>query len=81
MIRELPTSPDRDSEWSAVLVACLEALDRGEALDAERLRARYPQFAGELARFLEAQQRLDRLAAPYGRWPRRPQLRSVRRMS
>ena len=64
MIRELSESPERDQEWSAILVACLEALDRGEAPDATQLRTRYPQFAEDLARFLDHQQRLDRLAAP-----------------
>ncbi len=56
--------PERDEPLSAVLVACLEALDSGRPLDRDGLLARYPQFAGELARFLDDQEDVERCTAP-----------------
>ena len=44
-------------------MACLEAIDSGP-LDRQALLARYPQFATELARFLDDQEQVDRFAAP-----------------
>jgi serine/threonine protein kinase len=54
----------REQRLSAILVACLEALDRGQPLDRHELVARHPEFAAELIRFLEDQGQVDRLAAP-----------------
>jgi serine/threonine protein kinase len=60
-----PNDPrGREQRLSAILVACLEALDRGQPLDRHELLARHPEFAAELARFLEDQGQVDRLAAP-----------------
>jgi eukaryotic-like serine/threonine-protein kinase len=57
-------SSGREGRLSAVLVACLEAMDRGEPPDRGELLARHPEFATELARFLDDQERVDRCAAP-----------------
>src|SRR5262245_57828012 len=60
-----PAEPTgREEEWSAVLVACLEALDRGAVKDRQELVARYPEFAPQLARFLAGDERLDHWTAP-----------------
>jgi serine/threonine protein kinase/Flp pilus assembly protein TadD len=53
-----------DGGLSAALVACLEALDAGRAPDRQELLARYPQYAAELARFLDDQEQVDYCAAP-----------------
>jgi hypothetical protein len=42
MSAETKELPDAAAGLSAVLVACLEALDRGEPLDRQHLLARYP---------------------------------------
>src|SRR5262245_61430147 len=56
--------PGRDQRLSAVLVACLEAMDAGQPLDRQELLARHPEFAAELEQFFEDQGQVDRLAAP-----------------
>ena len=53
-----------DPRLSAVLVACLEAMDNGQPIDRQELLARHPQFATELGRFLDDQGHVDRFAAP-----------------
>lgn len=58
-----PTT-DREDRWGDVLVEVLDALDRGEAPDVPAWQARYPDFAPELARFLDGQARVDRYAGP-----------------
>jgi WD40 repeat protein len=55
---------DADQGLSAVLVACLETLDRGQPLDRPALLARYPQFAAELTQFLDDQERVEKRVAP-----------------
>src|SRR5262249_37372510 len=55
---------DREQRLDAVLVACLEAIDAGQAPDRTERLARYPEFAAELTRFLEDQSRVERCAAP-----------------
>src|SRR5689334_11317555 len=59
-----PDGSGREERLSAVLVLCLEAVDRGEIVDRRELLARYPEFAAEVGRFLEDQERVDRCAAP-----------------
>jgi serine/threonine protein kinase len=61
-----PTSdlPDRERRLSAVLVACLEAIDTGGPVDRQDWLARHSEFASELAKFLDDQGHVDRLAAP-----------------
>ena len=49
------------------LVACLEAIDSGP-LDRQVLLARYPQFATELARFLDDQEQVDPSLRRRGVW-------------
>jgi hypothetical protein len=63
MTSEPADSKDADSQLGAVLAACIEAVDRGEA-DPNELLARYPEFESELTEFFTSQNHLDRLAAP-----------------
>src|SRR5260370_40975512 len=56
-----------DPRLSEVLVACLEALDRGRPLDFSELLARHPEFAPQLEKFLDDQGAVERLAAPLPR--------------
>jgi WD40 repeat protein/serine/threonine protein kinase len=55
---------DREQRLSAVVLSCLEALDRGRTLDRQELLARYPEFAAELSKFLADHVQVDRRAAP-----------------
>jgi serine/threonine protein kinase/Flp pilus assembly protein TadD len=63
MTSEHNDSCEQEEGLSAALVACLEAIDSGPP-DRQELLARYPQFATELARFLDDQEQVDRYAAP-----------------
>ena len=46
----VPSERPRDEErLSAVLVACLEAIDDGRSLDRQELLARHPEFAADSA--------------------------------
>jgi serine/threonine protein kinase len=54
----------REDRLAAALVSCLEALDSGSAVDRAALVARYPEFASEIARFLDDQEKVDCCAAP-----------------
>jgi serine/threonine protein kinase len=56
--------PEPEPGLSAVLVACLEAIDRGQTPDREEWLGRYPQFAGELGKFLDDQDRVDMRVKP-----------------
>src|SRR5262245_39797722 len=56
--------PQGGERLSAVLVACLEAMDAGQPIDRQELLARHPEHAAELAKFLDDQGHVDRLAAP-----------------
>jgi WD40 repeat protein len=58
------TTTDRDRRLQEVLVAYLEATERGPAPDAQALLERHPEFAAELAEFFANRARVDRLAAP-----------------
>jgi WD40 repeat protein/tRNA A-37 threonylcarbamoyl transferase component Bud32 len=58
------SEPDRDQQFNDVLVACLEAVDNNNAPHLQQLLARHPEFSAELKAFLDAQQQVDRLAAP-----------------
>jgi serine/threonine protein kinase/WD40 repeat protein len=64
MLTNSDNSADREQRLSAIVLACLEALDSGRPLDRAELRVRYPEFADELARFLDDQERVDQCAAP-----------------
>jgi eukaryotic-like serine/threonine-protein kinase len=63
MTREASDSQDSVDRLGAVLAACIEAVDHGDA-DPETVLARYPEFAADLREFFAAQQRAQRLAAP-----------------
>jgi serine/threonine-protein kinase len=54
----------RNQRLQEVLVAYLEAAERGQAPSSEDLLARHPEFAAELAEFLTNRAHLDGLAAP-----------------
>ncbi len=64
MTAEHATLPDQDPRFSAVLLACIEAMDNGRPISREELLARYPEFAADLVKFLEDQERVDRCVAP-----------------
>ncbi len=55
---------DREKRLQEVLVACVEASEKGEAVDREALRVRYPEFAAELDEFFADRQRMAKLAEP-----------------
>jgi hypothetical protein len=55
---------DGEERLAVVLVSCLEALDKGQAVDRQELLARHPEFAAELGKFLDDQGQVDRFAAP-----------------
>jgi tetratricopeptide (TPR) repeat protein len=55
---------DREERLSVVLLACLEAIDEGRKPDCQELLARYPEFAGELARFLDDQRQVEQYTSP-----------------
>jgi serine/threonine protein kinase len=63
---------DRDQRLGAALVECLEQIDRGGEADREDLLARYPEFADELAKFLDGERILERRGAPLRDVVRRP---------
>jgi serine/threonine protein kinase len=64
MTAEPANEQEREGSLGAVLVTCLEAIDCGRPIDRDELLARHPQFASELARFLDDQAEVDRFAAP-----------------
>ncbi|HEV3084963.1 MAG TPA: hypothetical protein VGY66_34705 [Gemmataceae bacterium] len=49
MLAESIGASDREQRLSAVVLSCLEALDRGRTLDRQELLARYPEFAADWA--------------------------------
>jgi serine/threonine protein kinase len=59
-----PVEPVAEDEWSSMLVACLEAIDKREVNNRQELLARYPHFAPQLNQFLAGEERLDRWTAP-----------------
>src|SRR5262245_30875375 len=63
MKAESADSLDADDRLGAVLAACLEAPDKGEA-DEQTLLARYPEYAAELKELFADHKRVDRVAAP-----------------
>src|SRR5260370_10865346 len=63
---ELSEQSAREQRFQEALVACLDGADAGGTTMREELRARYPEFAAELAEFFANREHLDRLAAPLG---------------
>src|SRR5438094_10011509 len=61
MARE-PSSLAESDRLAEVLFACLQAVEAGES--PEEVRARYPEFAAEIAEFLADRERFENLAAP-----------------
>src|SRR5579884_3858574 len=55
----------REQRLQEALVACLEAVEAGQAPDRADLLARYPECAAELDEFLAGREQVDRVAAPY----------------
>ena len=55
-----------DPEFQALLVACLESLQRGETIDRDALAQQYPEFAFKVEQFLEDRQLLQQVAVGFG---------------
>src|SRR4051794_31672550 len=55
---------ERERRLGEVIFACLQALERGEALDPREVQARHPEFAAELAEFFDDRAPLQQGAAP-----------------
>jgi WD40 repeat protein len=55
---------ERDDRLQSILVVYIEAAEAGRAPSREELLARHPEFAAELAEFLDGRQRIERAAAP-----------------
>src|SRR5947209_2340220 len=64
MTPENTGTPEREQQLAAVLAHCLDAMDEGRAPDRAELLACHPEFASELARFLDDQERVERCAGP-----------------
>jgi serine/threonine protein kinase len=64
MLAESSDVSDREQRLSAIVLSCLEALDGGKPLDRLELLGRHPEFATELAKFLDDHVQVDRRAAP-----------------
>jgi WD40 repeat protein/serine/threonine protein kinase len=61
---DLTSMSERDQRFYEIVLACLEALDSSSKPMREELLARYPEFAAELTKFLDDQDRVDGLAVP-----------------
>jgi tRNA A-37 threonylcarbamoyl transferase component Bud32 len=64
MTNDPKPSTEREQRLHEILAAYLEAVEAGQQPKREEWLARYPDLAGELAAFLDAQGHIDRLAAP-----------------
>src|SRR5262245_58783375 len=64
MSNERSGTSAREQRLQEVLVAYLEAVERGQPPEARELLARHPEFAAELTELLANHARLDGLAAP-----------------
>jgi WD40 repeat protein/tRNA A-37 threonylcarbamoyl transferase component Bud32 len=64
MTAEASGATARERHLQEILVAYLEAAERGAAPDADDLLGRHPEFAADLAEFFANRAQLDRLAAP-----------------
>ncbi len=58
---------DRTRRWDTILVACLEAFERGQAPDRQALTAAHPEFADELAAFFAQRDRVQQITGPIRR--------------
>src|SRR5579871_1080245 len=57
-------TPSREQRLQEVLVACVEATEKGQAVDRQELLARYPEFVTELTEFFANRDRVELLAEP-----------------
>src|SRR5579883_1179954 len=55
---------DRDDRLNEILLGYVEAIERGEMPDRDRLLDSYPEYASALIAFFATRDRLDRIAAP-----------------
>jgi WD40 repeat protein len=55
---------ERDARLQSILVAYIEAAEAGHAPGRDELLARHPEFAAELAEFLDGRERIERAAVP-----------------
>jgi len=63
MTGERPTA-DRDDRLNEILLDYVEAVERGEVPDRDRLIDSHPEYAAQLAAFFRTRDHLDHLAAP-----------------
>jgi len=61
------TPADREEQLGEIISRWLESREAGQPPDREVLLTKYPEFAEELAEFLDEEERLRRLAAPLRR--------------
>src|SRR6516162_6550499 len=61
---DLTNDFDRDQRFHEIVLSCLEALDSSRKPMREELLALYPEFAAELTKFLDDQERVDGVAVP-----------------
>jgi WD40 repeat protein/tRNA A-37 threonylcarbamoyl transferase component Bud32 len=64
MSSESTTTGEREQRWGQVLVACLEALEKGPGLDRQGLLARYPEFTSELEVFFAQREHVGQAVVP-----------------
>lgn len=58
-----------EPDFQALLVTCLEALQRGESIDRDALMKDFPQYADELERFLDDRRALEDATAHRSKFP------------
>lgn len=51
-----------DSEFQSLMIDCMETLQRGESIDRDALREKFPKYADELDRYLDVLNVLDHFA-------------------
>ena len=51
-----------DPEFQSLMVDCMEALHRGESIDRDALREKFPKYAGDLDQYLDVMNVLDQFA-------------------
>jgi serine/threonine protein kinase len=61
---DLTNVSERDQRFHEIVLSCLEALDSSRKPMREELLALYPEFAAELTKFLDDQERVDGVAVP-----------------
>jgi serine/threonine protein kinase len=65
MTRDVLHDPSREARLNEILLACVESLQAGQALDQSHLLATHPEFQGELKAFFAGHEQVERIAAPF----------------